>query len=83
MAILEDCANHNGELLKTRAAFIDASANRFLAFGSWLKPVNRLVFVVFAMRANRAVFPKHGLKVLARRLIFGESVNDLNKRQIL
>ena len=83
MAVLEDCANHNGELLKTRATFIDASADGLFAVGSRLQTVNRLVFVVFAMRANRAVLPKHGFKMLARRLIFWESVNDLNERQIL
>jgi len=82
MAVLEHRANGDGELFHARSTLIDASTHGGLAFGLWFQLVNRLLFVVPTMRADCAMWPKHGFEMFSGFFICPETVKQLNQRKV-
>ena len=83
MRILEDCSHRHGELFSARSTFVNALANRTLAFRICAKFVNRFLFGVLAMRANWAVRPAQGFEKFPRFVIAGILLSQLNQVQFL
>ena len=80
MAVLENRADSNGELLFATGTPAQASADFLFSVGrNGGKPS---LVGAFAMRANDAVFPADAFQMFAGGFIRRKLVNNLNQRQV-